>query len=492
MTCIHRIALEQQLRSREILGTGALKSENSLLEIADREHGPNLVALCPCAAEKFLRQRPDDPPLRGIGVLRFIDQYMVDPLVQLVTYPFGDAGLLQQRGRTRDQVIEIDRAGQAFGGRIFAGIGAPGMKRLSEQRGVIGAQLERDQLAAPAVQPRRHLAIAVNRRHPAPGIDDVAIRLRPGAMQFDQARSAARRIERPPGGDAVAPFQPAPLAPIGIGAHDPVERPHIEYVVAALVGQPLVHVTIRQPQFGSDPWCNVGRQAAQRLAPCRTAHQKSFRAAFAQAQAERLERCHERVVALFLRAHHHVRQRLAGKGRLLALIQRPKARRQFSLQRKGCQQLLTKAMNRLNAQATGGLQHLGEQAPGMILHLRAMILTQRHQVCRQRGAIHLDPRRQPIMDAIGHFGRPRLGEGQAEDILRPHPLEQQAKYTRGKDMGLSRPRRCRQPHMGVRSGSPCLIAEQFLKRARLTHRRGHTIPPAASTGHNRHSWRLRD
>ena len=82
----------------------------------------------------------------------------------------------------------------------------------------------------------------------------------------------------------------------------------------------------------------------------------------------------------------------------------------------------------------------------------AFFLAQRDQVGGKAGAVHLHPGGQPVMDAIGHFRRARLGEGEAEDLFGAHPLQQQAEDARGQHMGLSGAGGGRQPDMGVGRG----------------------------------------
>ena len=274
------------------------------------------------------------------------------------------------------------------------------------------------------MQPRRHLDIAVDRWHPPLGIDQVAVRLGPGAVQVDKRRRPTRRVQRPPGRDAIAPLQSASLAPIHIGPNDPVQRPHIEHGVGTLFAKPLIDIAIGQFQFGRQPRPDRVGQFVQRIALRRAAQQKLFRAALAQPQADRLQRADQRFIAQIMRLHHHVRQRLPGQPGLFALVEGAKARRQFGFQREGGQQLLAKAVNGLDAQAAaGGFQHFGEEAPGLLLLLRPMIFAQCDQVTRQRGPVHLNPCRQSVMDAVRHFRGARLGEGQAQDIFRPHALQ---------------------------------------------------------------------
>ena len=53
------------------------------------------------ADEELLGQAADHLPLVGVGVLRLVDQHMVDAAVELVEHPGGAVGALQQRGAWR-------------------------------------------------------------------------------------------------------------------------------------------------------------------------------------------------------------------------------------------------------------------------------------------------------------------------------------------------------------------------------------------------------
>ena len=83
---------------------------------------------------------------------------------------------------------------------------------------------------------------------------------------------------------------------------------------------------------------------------------------------------------------------------------------------------------------------LSEQAAGMFLRFRRMILAQRHEVTGQCGTVHLNPCGEPRIDTLGHFRRARLGKGQAEDRLRVRPVQEQAEHSAGQDLRLPRPR----------------------------------------------------
>ena len=112
----------------ELARIGALEAVDGLLEVADHEQGAVRPSASRRAAEIFLGQRADDVPLRGVGVLRFVDEDVVGALVELVAHPFAHSGLGQQPARPADQIVEIGDAGAALGLRISVGEGPPRAK----------------------------------------------------------------------------------------------------------------------------------------------------------------------------------------------------------------------------------------------------------------------------------------------------------------------------------------------------------------------------
>ena len=95
-------------------GRGPLESVNGLLEIAYREQGSGLVGLHAHATVKIIAECADDIPLRGVGVLRLVDQYVINLPIKLKPHPIGHLTMLQQRGGAPDHVIKIHRAKRVF------------------------------------------------------------------------------------------------------------------------------------------------------------------------------------------------------------------------------------------------------------------------------------------------------------------------------------------------------------------------------------------
>ena len=99
---------ETALHFREHLGRRALEGEDRLLLVADREHGAVLGSRA-CAGEKLGAERGKNAPLRLGCVLGFVEQQVIEPIVKLVQHPSG-ARPRHQRERTRDLIVEIERA----------------------------------------------------------------------------------------------------------------------------------------------------------------------------------------------------------------------------------------------------------------------------------------------------------------------------------------------------------------------------------------------
>ena len=85
-----------------------LETVNRLLLVTDGEERAQLVAPAG-ACEELRRQVFDNGPLRGIGVLRLVDQDMVDAAVDLVEHPGSGIGAGQEVLGLDDQVVIVER-----------------------------------------------------------------------------------------------------------------------------------------------------------------------------------------------------------------------------------------------------------------------------------------------------------------------------------------------------------------------------------------------
>ena len=106
-------------RLLEPLRIGALEAVDRLLEVADHEQSPVPLLAFARPAEIFRDQRTDNVPLRGVGVLCLVDQYVVDLAIKLVADPVANSGLLEQVPGPVDEIVEVGDARCALG----AGVG---------------------------------------------------------------------------------------------------------------------------------------------------------------------------------------------------------------------------------------------------------------------------------------------------------------------------------------------------------------------------------
>ena len=160
----------------------------------------------------------------------------------------------------------------------------------------------------------------------------------------------------------------------------------------------------------------------------------------------------------------------AGERSRLAILERAKAGRKSRLAGKAGEQGLAKGVDRLDTQAAWCIEHAREQGAGEGHRFGTVIFAQRLQIGGEVGVRTAYPAGQALVDAIGHLGRARLGEGEAEDRRGGDAAQQQPQHAGGKDMRLARSRRRRQPHLRARIGCAPLLAEQRLEGGQAAHR----------------------
>ena len=191
-----------------IMRAGALKAEDRLFEIANREQGPVPFRIDAYAGKKFAGQRPDDIPLRDIGILRLVDQDVIGTLVELVADPRSHIAFLQEPSGHPDHVVKIHDAVQALGVSIAMVESASGFQCACEQISIFEQDRFFEQAVAPLKQ-RTGNEIIVRQRFQQPfgwfwrrpcSLGG------PGQMNIGQASSALLRIEGQPEADRQLPF----------------------------------------------------------------------------------------------------------------------------------------------------------------------------------------------------------------------------------------------------------------------------------------------
>ena len=110
----------------------ALKRVDRLFLVADGEEGANPVTLA-LARREILGDLPQDLPLLGRGVLRLVDENVVDSRVELIENP-GRIGAGEQNERALDEIIEIKQTAHRFRSRV---IGENCLRERDERKGAL-------------------------------------------------------------------------------------------------------------------------------------------------------------------------------------------------------------------------------------------------------------------------------------------------------------------------------------------------------------------
>jgi hypothetical protein len=90
-------------------GRCSLEAVDRLLGIPHRKERAHALAPSARARGEILRDLAQDLPLLGVGVLRLVDQHMVDAAIELVEHP-GRVAAGEQRQRLVDEVLEVEGA----------------------------------------------------------------------------------------------------------------------------------------------------------------------------------------------------------------------------------------------------------------------------------------------------------------------------------------------------------------------------------------------
>ena len=113
----------------EFLGRGVLERIDRLLFVADREHRARYAA-CARAGGEFGGEPTHDLPLLVAGVLRLVDQEMIDAEIELVMHP-GRIDVGEERQRLVDQVVIIEQAAAL----LLVGVARQHLVSDGEERG---------------------------------------------------------------------------------------------------------------------------------------------------------------------------------------------------------------------------------------------------------------------------------------------------------------------------------------------------------------------
>ena len=117
----------------EFAWRSALKRKDRLLLVADREHRSHQAVARACARGEFGDDVRDDVPLPRAGILRLVDQHMVDAAVELVMHPAG-GDAVEHLQRLVDQIVIVEQAAFLL---LAAVIGRRGGRDMKQRLGAV-------------------------------------------------------------------------------------------------------------------------------------------------------------------------------------------------------------------------------------------------------------------------------------------------------------------------------------------------------------------
>ena len=439
-----------------------LKTEDGLLLVADGENGAGERIRLPRAftGEEILRQLFQDGPLFGAGILRFVDQDVVEPPIQPVEHPGRRVAPLQKALRLGDQIVIVQRRTL----RLKRGIA--GVRGIGDQDGgfaqrcgpcgparflrlvkalchlvqmvcQIGPRFA--QLLARQFRPRlvflgqkdfprglECLCREIDRQNPVEGVGEIPVRF---AAAFE------------PGGDGGDGFALALQAVAEIAHHR--------------IG-PFATVAAVKPAQGMEQRAVFRRASADRGFEPPPVHteggiQHLLQLLFTGLGNDGVDGARQQKIVLGMFQYEGLRQLHQMLRRLF--VQNREAGGDRRLQWKTRQQILAEGVNGLDFQAARRFQRLRKQCAGPRQFFAAVgARPDLADFFTQRVIGHQSPGAKLVEQPRRHFRRRRLGIGQAQNAFGPRPGQQQPRHPVGKGIGFAGARIGGDPGRAVRIG----------------------------------------
>ena len=468
----------------------SLKPVDRLLLVADDEDGARLHAEIAAAGE-LLGELAQDRPLRLAGVLRLVEQDVVDAGVELVKHP-GRLDPLQQRACARDQVVIVEQRAQALlaliGGEhprhqqrqrcaaITNGDGIQPLARSQHQcrKRLQGGERRTVQLGFPlAANVGVDRALSGDQAAAAEG-DRVAIvlprqqRAEIGSAGLARRAAGAERLDQP--GKTGKRRQ--------LGAKSGLDRAGVEIGRDAEEGGDtgahsfgITGATVLVAEQGAlaQRLLHHGLEGILRRQPCQQVERPGF--GTLRVGGDESEQFTPRL------AQH------LGLGQIVRDLE---ARRHIGLERGSLQYARAEGVDRLDPEAARRLERFREKAAG--LRLLGQGRRPAGQL-RQRAAQALGVERRPVAerleDAVRHVGGGRLGIGDAEHPAGRDAVQQEPQHAVDQHMGLARASVGRDPggEAGVGGQRLALIGQRRDDPARL-HGSTPSSPPPGAADHS--------
>ena len=412
------------------IGIGALEAVDRLLLVAHREQGAQRVA-CAFACEELLGQALDDRPLLGVGVLRLVDEDVVDAAVDLEQHPGRRAGARQERLRLEDQVVIVEH-GLALLGAVILGLdrvgeqkhrrarlGAGKLRALGRERCRSGLARDRERRKAVA-PPAASALLHTDRRGVFLSVRKIG--LNAATLAAPVAALAARK-------PSLSSWSVRDSAPLPSRAASSASMSLSASTSASCLGQlRLAHLLAKSEQTLEAALLAPG--------PVRVALMQGHHAGKVAAPAEHRvddlaeiildrhrhdlgESLSQRAVAICCGTRHVGIERSALEPHGLSLVEHGEMRRHLGLEREALQQPLAEAVDGVDLEPAFGLQRLRKEPPRRLdLGIVRRAAEKARKPFTQCAVFQRGPRRQLLEQPVLHLGRRHLGVGQAQDALR--------------------------------------------------------------------------
>ncbi len=429
----------------ELAWRGALKRKDRLLLVPDREHRSHHAVARAGARGEFGNDVRDDVPLPRAGVLRFVDQHMIDAAVELVVNPArGDA--VEHFQRLVDQIVIVEQAallllaavvgrrrGSDIKKRLGAVAGHQGAAAFDQGKNSPGFRF--DQLAYGRIVVREFL-----RHHRFAG-RAIGFREEYAEILVDLRSAGEHQRTAQPRGlvliGLVSGFQNQgdvlPSRSRQVGSVDDVTFDILDPIVG-------IYAKRRRNLRGG------GMRAAGGICPCHKviaaeaglAHDV-LEGDVGGARHRRHQRAARRAIGIARRLEENPEIGALHHLVLVAVVEHGKPRRHIGLERELLQQPRAQRVDGLHLQPARRLQRAGKQFARRFAQARAGIgnagITDRRI---QRVVIERHPMAQRGEHPFRHVGGGSFCKRDAEDLFRRHVGEQQPDHPLHQHMGLAR------------------------------------------------------
>jgi hypothetical protein len=433
------------------------------------------------ARGEVLGDAAQDLPLLRVGVLRLVDEHVVDAAIELVEHPGRVAPVEKLQGLV-DEVLEVEGP-EAHLRLLDAGVdlGRQGEERLRALHGAGGL--------APVHETPQPLLFA----------QEPFLEALPHILRQEGRSLAGRFFLREEGGEierelllmAVRPgrrqegFGALPVGPLAgqklLRHGGPVLGLDPAFEHGAL--DALGGFVFAQAELPAKPRGAVGI-VQERLAAQRRIERRGERLAH-RIDADDVEGVLESWKAAARRVRHDVfgglHQHLVG----LALVQHRKARRHVGLEGHEVQEPLAEGVDGIDLEPARRLHRAGEQGAGEP-HLPAgrPLAFELREFPDEALLVEGHPAAQAFEHADRHVGGGRLGEGEAQDAAGQGARQQQAHHPVGEHLGLARARIGRHPGRGARIGGAALRLPGVIGDDEIVAHSAPSPPPALARDHS--------